>query len=143
MSKRGTAYKLGRINEFLSRFGIRKRSLVFIVGIMGVSAACEAMSAGLIIPFLNTFQNAQAADSDNRIVRFLMSLYDGYAREERFLYLLCTMIGMMTIVQLLLIFTNRLVLKFSMFTIQNRIAEMLFDEILNARLKFFYNGPAI
>lgn len=138
MSKRGTAYKLGRINEFLSRFGIRKRSLVFIVGIMGVSAACEAMSAGLIIPFLNTFQNAQAADSDNRIVRFLMSLYDGYAREERFLYLLCTMIGMMTIVQLLLIFTNRLVLKFSMFTIQNRIAEMLFDEILNARLKFFY-----
>lgn len=131
--------KLKRINVFLERFEIGKKSLVYILFIMCVAAVCEALSAGLIIPFLNTFQNSQATQPvDNRTIQFLSQLFDGFNKEERFVYILMSILTLMMVVQFLIIYINRLLMKFAMFSIQNNISRRLYEEILHARLKFFY-----
>src|SRR3990167_4134083 len=65
-------------------------------------------------------------------------LYSGIAPEQRFIYILLSIIGITAGVQVLTIYTEMLILKFAMFKIQDNVSNVLFNEILNARLKFFY-----
>lgn len=106
---------------------------------MIISAVGEAFSAGLIVPFLNSLQNAEpTAGGTNKAIQIISHLFMGVSKEHRFVYVLLSILLLMSFVQCLIIFTNRLNLRFSWFLVQNRVSKILFREILNTRLKFFY-----
>jgi subfamily B ATP-binding cassette protein MsbA len=131
--------KLVTINRFLKNFTISRKLLIAILLLIIVSAVGEAFSAGLLIPFLNSLQNAESiTGGGGKIIQGISHLFSAVSKEHRFVYVLLSILLLMSFVQLLIIFTNRLNLRFSMFLVENKVANNLFKKILDARLKFFY-----
>ena len=134
--------KLITINRFLKTFKISRKLLFFIGALIVITAIGQAFTAGLLIPFMNSLRNvdtvAVAGADTNRVIEFMNGLYSGIAPEQRFIYILLSIIGITAGVQVLTIYTEMLILKFAMFKIQDNVSNILFNEILNARLKFFY-----
>ena len=127
------------INKFLKNFGISRKLLIVIVVLMIISAIGEALSASLIIPFLNSLQNTESSpESSNRIIQSISYFFSGVNREHRFIYVLFSILILMSFVQVLIIFTDRLIKKFTIFQTQNKVSNVLFARMLNTRLKFFY-----
>ena len=57
---------------------------------------------------------------------------------NRFIYILLAIMSMMSLVQCLIVFSNRLIFRFSAFEVEYKISNILFSKILNSKLKFFY-----
>ncbi|MBP9853706.1 MAG: ABC transporter ATP-binding protein [Candidatus Omnitrophica bacterium] len=128
------------VNLFLKTFKIPRKSLSILGILMSVTAGLQALSAGLVIPFLNSLQNADtSATGQNKIVDFLNSLFSGMAPENRFVSVLFSLLAVIAVIQIMLIVMERYILKFSMFDIQYHVARVLYSKIINSRLKFFYN----
>lgn len=131
--------RLLNINRFLSKFSISRVLLLIVVVLLLVQAGSEAFSAGLIVPFLNSLQNAKTEMGDTgKVLRYVNQLYSGVEPQNRFLYILLTILSLMSFVQVLIVLNNRLMLKFAMFSVQNRVSLALFEKILATRLKFFF-----
>ena len=136
----GIFEKLSILNRFLKTFSVSKKLLAVIVFLMTIQALAEAFSAGLLIPFLNSFQSVQTSTEEtNRLLSSINNLFANIDEKHRFVYILLSMIGLMGLVQLTIILNNRFILKFCTFTVQNTVSNALFKKIMNVRLKFFYN----
>ena len=136
----GIFEKLSILNRFLKTFSVSKKLLAVIVFLMTIQALAEAFSAGLLIPFLNSFQSVQtSAEETNRLLSSINNLFANIDVKYRFVYILFSMVGLMGLVQLTIILNNRFILKFCTFTVQNTVSNALFQKIMNVRLKFFYN----
>jgi len=131
--------KLSKINSFLKIFSISKKILIIIAFLMVIQSVAEAFSATLLIPFLNSIQNVQASTTgDNTFLRLIDNIFSDVKMEHRFIYILMSILILMSAVQFMIIFNNRLILNFSMFKVQNAVSNALFNKILNARLRYFY-----
>lgn len=128
------------INEFLKKFRISRRILFLILSLLLLQAVLEALSAGLLVPFLVSFQNVTGAthESDNKIILFMSLFFKGIETENRFVYILLTIMLIMSLVQCLVIFSNRLIYRFSSFEVQYKVSNILFSKILDSKLKFLY-----
>lgn len=130
--------KLSLINQFLDKFSISKKAIIYILSLMIVSAGFQVVSAGLLPPFLNSLQNKQTEGPSNKFFQWTEEMFSGVDKEDQFIYILITILGIMTIVQALTIVINREIAKFSMFTVQESVARNLFKDILSTKIKFFY-----
>lgn len=136
----GIFEKLSILNRFLKVFSVSKKLLVVIVFLMTIQALVEAFSAGLLIPFLNSFQSVQtSAEETNRFLSIINNMFASIDVQYRFIYILLLIIGLMGLVQLMAILNNRFILKFCMLVVQNTVSNALFKKIMTVRLKFFYD----
>jgi len=132
--------KLSTINTFFKTFSIPRKFLIIIVILMLVQSLAEVFSAMLLIPFLNSLQNIDNTSTDiNIFIRYINILFSGYDQEYKFVYIMLSIIMIMSAVQIMLIINNRFILRFSIFTVQNTVSKIIYNKIINARIKFFYN----
>ena len=135
----GLLAKLVTINTLFKTFAIPRKFLTVILLLMIIQAFAEAFSAMLLMPLLNSLQNAAGTVQDvNVLLQWLNALFSGVEQERRLTAMLLSIIVLMAAVQLMIILNNRLILKFSMFTVQYKISEKLFDSILYTKIRFFY-----
>jgi ATP-binding cassette, subfamily B, bacterial MsbA len=107
---------------------------------MLLQALAEAFSAMLLMPFLNTLQsNHSYKDNGNIFLRLINDLFSGFDKDNHLVYMLLSITILMSLVQLIMIINNRLILKFSMFEVQNKVSKILYENIIQSKLKFFYN----
>lgn len=131
--------KLLTINRFLDAFEISRKLLVVIFLLLILQTAGEALSATLIMPFLDSFRNIQGVSSGTSwILEFITPFFNGVDASHRFMYILFSIFLILTFTELIFILNNRLILRFSMFDVQNKVSNQIFSHILDARLKFFY-----
>lgn len=106
---------------------------------MFFSALGQALSAGLLVPFMNSLQKIESAGvSSNKIIAFISQFFEGIELEYRFIYILFFILIFLAAAQSFIIFTNRMIIKFSTFRVQYKVRSILFEKIINARIKFFY-----
>ncbi|HAH21834.1 MAG TPA: hypothetical protein DCL49_13160 [Candidatus Omnitrophica bacterium] len=135
----GFINKLLTINRFLNVFQISRKLLVVIFLLLILQAAGEALSATLIMPFLDSFRSIQGAGAGtSRILETVMSFFKGLDTPHRFMYILLSIFLILTVTELIFILNNKLILRFSMFDVQDKVSNQVFSHILDARLKFFY-----
>jgi len=135
----GLVEKITTINYFLKSFAVQRKSLVLILVLMLIQAFAEAFSAILLMPFLNSLQNASGDSEMNNILQFITSFYSDVEEGKQIVYILISITMLMSLVQVIIIINNRLILRFAMFKVQYQVSEKLFSDILNVRLNFFYS----
>ena len=105
---------------------------------MMFQVAAETFSASLLIPFLNSLQNAGSGNVEiNIILQYFLRLFSSNA-EKQFINILIVMISLMSLSQVILIINNKFILNFSVFTVQNNVSVNLFNKVLNSRIKFIF-----
>lgn len=135
----GFINKLSTIKRFLDAFQISRKLLIGIFLLLVLQAAAEALSASLIIPFLDSLRNIQSQGAAaSRIAQIINVVFKGVDAPYRFVHILFSIFLILTVVELLSILNNRLILRFSMFDVQDKVSNQVFSHILDARLKFFY-----
>ena len=131
--------KLIKINAFLDTFKISKKSLLGMSLLMLVMTFSQTLTAGLFIPFLNSFQNATvSSEGQPKILAFMTEMFNGVDPSHRFVSILYVIVILTISVQVLTIYLNKLILRFSMFDVQNAVANDLYGKIIKTPLKFFF-----